>query len=365
MDVNDISLHFHNLSNEKKGRFLVNFKILLELAQDAMALRGPYRFVLDSNIIMRLEDFEKENFQEGLLATMLFFDFYKKQSQFKADLIVTPVVFYEFFRLQNVSNLKEYWARFQSIRSLIEDNLGAEVLFENLDSFENTEHYINCIEHDSDLIKERLLEIENDDFRYDFIRPPGGVMGAVRKDGLIEVAPISAADHLYEEINTHYFHPHYVGLCLKDHMAHKLSTNPDNNLDIAKKYDDDYLLREVVHLDKKGRVKGLADIELLWKGNVRGQFNSQSRGNYHPASIPLTVDTNLFLSLKEMSGYGVASDQIIGGEDPAIMKAKMESSFDDANRRMDRAKEQQIEFVESSHQYLEDISSKFEQEENV
>lgn len=365
MDVNDISLHFHNLTDEKKDRFIINFKILLGLAEDAMALRGPYRFVLDSNIIMRLEDFERESFQEGLLAIMLFFDYYKQQSQFKADLIVTPVVFYEFFRLQNVSNLKEYWAKFQSIRSLIEDSLGADVLFDNLDSFEKTEQYINCIEHDSNLIRERLLEIKGNEFRYDFIRPPGGVMGALRKDRMIEVAPISAADHLYEDLNTQYFHPHYVSLFLKDHMAHKLSTNPENNLDVAKKYDDEYLLREVVHLDRKGRVKGLADIELLWKGNIRNQFNSQSRGNYHPASIPLTVDTNLFLSLKKMSGYGVTSDQIGGGEDPAIMRAKMESSFDDANRRMTRAKEQQIEFIKSSDEYLKSISSKFDRKGSV
>ncbi len=360
MDVRDISLHYQKLSDEKKGRFLINFKILLELAEDAMALRGPYRFVLDSNIIMRLEDFERESFQEGLLAIMLFFDFYKKQSQFKSDLVVTPVVFYEFFRLQNVSSLKEYWFKFQSIRSLIEDNLGAEVLFDTLDSFEKTEHYINCIEHDSDLIKKRLLEIKSDDFRYDFIRPPGGVMGGLRKDGLIEVPPIFAADQLYEDLDTRYFHPHYVGLFLKDHIAHKLSTNPDNNMDVAKRYDDEYLLREVVHLDSKERVRGLADIELLWKGNIRGQFDSQSRGNYHPASIPLTVDTNLFLSLKKMSGYGVTSDQIIGGEDPDIMKAKMESSIDDANRRMTRAKDQQIEFINSSQVYLKEISSKFD-----
>ena len=362
MDVNDISIHFHKLSDEKKNRFLINFKILMELAEDAMALRGPYRFVLDSNIIMRLEDLDKENYQEGLLSIMLFFDFYKQQSQFDADLIVNPVVFYEFFRLQNVSNLKEYWVKFQSIRSLIEDNLGAEILFENLDSFENTQHFINCIEHDSDLIKERLLEINSNDFNYDFIRKPGGVMGALRKDGLIEVAPISAADHLYEELNTQYFHPHFVSLFLKEHMAHKLSTNPKNNLDVAKKYDDEYLLREVLHLDKKQRLKGLADIELLWKGNVRDQFNSQSRGNYHPVSIPLTIDTNLFLSLKKMSSYGVASDEIVGGEDPAIMRAKMDSSFDDANRRMTRAKEQQIDFIKSSQNYVKSISSKFQNE---
>ncbi|MBL0657304.1 hypothetical protein [Aeromonas dhakensis] len=335
------------------------------MAEDAMSLKGPYRFVLDSNIIMRLEDYERECFQEGLLSIMLFFDYYKQQSQFKADLIVTPVVFYEFFRLQNVSNLKEYWGKFQSIRGLIERSLGTDVLFDNLDSFEKTEHYINCIEHDSNLIKERLLEIKDSEFDYDFIRSPGGVMGALRQDGMIEVAPILAADHLYKDLNTQYFHPYYVALFLKDHMAHKLSTNSVNNLDVAKEYDNEYLLREVVHLDRKGRVKGLADIELLWKGNIRSQFNSQSRGNYHPVSIPLTVDTNLFLSLKKMSGYGVVGDQIVGGEDPDIMKAKTEILLDDVNRRMTRAKEQQNEFIKSRNEYLKNISSKFEIKINI
>lgn len=365
MKVEEISKHFQALSEEKKYRFLHNFNFLSELAKDAMALRGPYRFVLDSNIIMRFEDLKRKDFHEGLLSVMLFFDLFRSQSKFCADLIVTPVVFYEFFRLQNVSSLKEYWQKFQSIRSLIEDSLDTEVLFEKLDTFESTEHYIRCIEHDAEVIKNRLINIRTSEFRYDAVRPPGGVMGALRADGMIEVlSPIFAADHLYEDVETHYFHPFYVGLFLKDHIAQKIESHPQNNFSAGK---EDYILRDVVHLDNKDRVKGLADIELLWKCNVRDQFNMQAMGNYHPASIPLTVDQNLFFSLKKMSGFGVSSGEIYGGEDIDEATAKMESSFDDANRRMSRAKEQQISFERSCIEYLESISPLFtlEKDENL
>lgn len=72
MDVKEISKHFHLLTDEQKSRFILNFEILLEQGEDAMALRGPYSFVLDSNVIMRLEDRESGKYLEGLLAIMLF-----------------------------------------------------------------------------------------------------------------------------------------------------------------------------------------------------------------------------------------------------------------------------------------------------
>ena len=114
-----------------------------------------------------------------------------------------------------------------------------------------------------------------------------------------------------------------------------------------------------MHLDNKGRVKGLADIELLWKCNVRHQFNMQAMGNYHPASIPLTVDTNLFISLKKMTGFGVTSRVIGDGEDIGEATAKKESSFDDANRRMTRAKDQKIALNSSCVEYVKRIAPFF------
>lgn len=359
MDAKEISKHFHILTDQQKSRFISNFKNLLDQGEGAMLLRGPYRFVLDSNIIMRLEELEGGKYSEGVLAIMLFFDFYKNQSAFHSDLIITPVVFYEFYKLRNVGSLKEYWEKFKSIRTLVENALSVDVQFENLGSHEEAEYYISSIEHDSELIKARLKSIKEDDL-HDLIMLPGGKIEEWIKNGSMKLEPILAANYIYEDLDTTYFDTYYVSLFLKDHIAYKLFTNPGKYIKTDENFEYDYLLRKVVFIDNKERVIGLADIELLSKCNVRHQFDYQSQGTYFPASIPLTIDNNLFLSLKKLSGGQIASEEIIVGENPDDIKTKLASSFEDANRRMGRAEEQLLKYSSASNDYLKSISNLFQ-----
>jgi hypothetical protein len=286
---------------------------------------------------MRFEDFNSGVVKEGLFAVMLFFDFYNSQTQFKADFVITPVVFYEFFRLQKVDSLKNFWDKFKSLRSLIEDTLNVDVLFEGLYSYEITETNISKIIKDNNSIKRKLEEIKKDSFSYKFNRSAKGVTGVLRNDGTVDVSPIFAADHVYKPFKTLYFNPEIVSLFMKDHIAHKMVGNPDNDIKIKDR--SNYGLREVLHLDSKGRVKGLADIEILTACNVRHQFSCQKHGNYFPVSIPITIDKNLIAALRNMAGHSVSSEEIIPGDDMGL--THLERSFDDASRRMGRSKRQQ------------------------
>ena len=364
MKLNEISNHYKKLNSNQKRRFEFFLNMLMEQCEKAMVLRGPYRFILDSNIIIRFENMSNSNNFEGLLAIMAFFIFYRKQSVFKADLLITPPVFYEFFRLKNMKTLVEFWENFKSIRFMIEDTLNIDVLFKNLDSFEKTNSFIKLIEDDANKIKKELIEINKKEWNYDFIRKPGGVVGFARRDEfMIEVPPLSAAEHLYEELDTQYYHPYYVGLFLKDHIAYKLVNNPNNNQEIINKYLDDhkYNLREVLFIDKRNRLKGLADIEVLTYCNLTSQFDQQPHSSYFPASIPLTLDTNLFISLVRYSQCSIASPKIIGGvDDKASFKAKLESSFDDIKRRMTRADNKQRQLVKASADFLGEVSELFD-----
>lgn len=347
MNRNELNRIFHEFSDEEKYRAIELFFKLTESTVWSMALRGPYKFILDSNVVMRFEEFNSGVVKEGLFAVMLFFDFYNSQTQFKADFVITPVVFYEFFRLQNVDSLKNYWEKFKSLRSLIEDTLNIDILFEGLFSYEITEVNISKIIKDHNSIKRKLEEIKMNSFNYKFNRSPKGVTGVLRNDGTIDVSPIFAADHVYKPFKTSYFNSEIVSLFMKDHIAHKMTVNPDNDIKIRDKCN--YGLREVLHLDSKGRVKGLADIELLTACNVRYQFGCQKHGNYFPVSIPITIDKNLTDALKNMAGHSVSSEEIMLGDEMGL--THLERSFDDASRRMGRSKRQQESLSKSISDY--------------
>jgi len=359
VNIEKIAKHYQKLNDNQKRRFHINYFWLTQLCKSAISLRGPYKFVLDSSIVMRLEDVRKENYLEGILSVMMFFDFYKKQDLFDADLVLTPVVFYEFFRCRQVESLQSYWKNFTKVRNLIEDTLQTEVLNENLDSFEKTENFINLIEHDVKQIKKRLLEIRSETFNYNFVQHPEGVTGIIRDDGFLNVPPVMAAEQIYKEIETKYFHPGYVGLFLKDHIVYKLCNNPKNDLEFANQFENEFDLKNVMYLDNNNKVKGLADIELLTKCNVRHQFDLQRQGNYFPASIALTIDHNLGLALTNMSQM-VISNELIGGEKKEDMKAKIDISHDDISRRMNKLDDIQISFAEVEQNYYREISKLFD-----
>jgi hypothetical protein len=361
MHIDTIATHFNKLPSKQQKRFVHNLMMLFDQEFSGLSLRGPFRLVLDSNVLMRIEDIEKGATSEGVLAVLSFFDYFKSQSHYKADLLIRPSVFYEYCRHQAFGALSNHWERFKRLRDSVERELGIEVLFDGIANYSDAEVTFAAIERDASKIRQELISIQERNWLYDFVRPPGGVNGGLRKDLKIEVPPSFAAEQLFEGIATEYFNPHYVALFLRDHIAFALANNPRNDLAVAAKYEnrDGYELRKVLYLNTKQDLRGLADIELLSLCNTQAQFRAQAKGQYWPASIPLTVDENLHLSLQSRSSYGVSSEPIIGGEPQAEMHAKLESSFNDAKRRMDRAGEQQERCLAAQTDYAKSIAPLF------
>lgn len=361
MDIDTIASHYNRLTAKQQKRFINNLMMLFDQEFSALSLRGPFRLVLDSNVLMRIEGMEKGETSEGVLAVLCFFDYFKIQNHYEADLLIRPPVFYEYCRHQAFGSLSSHWERFKGLRDSLERELGIEVLFDGIARYSDAEETFAAIENDASKIRQELISIQERNWLYDFVRSPGGVNGVLRKDLKIEVPPSFAAEHLFEGIATEYFNPYYVALFLRDHIAFALANNPQNDLAVAAKHEsrDGYELRKVLYLNTKKDLRGLADIELFSLCNTQAQFHAQAKGQYWPASIPLTVDENLYLSLRSRSSFGVTSEAIIGGEPQSEMHAKLESSFNDAQRRMDRAREQQERCITAQSDYAKSISHLF------
>lgn len=358
MHVKEIAEALPRLKKKSQKRFFENIFILFEQLTSSVILRGPYRLVVDSNIIMRLESYQNGKITEGALSIFLFFEFLKRSS-FSCDIVIRPSVFYEFVRQKNFTSVRQHWNDFKMLSDTIRNELDLIPFFDGIETFHNANHYLELIEHDVELITKELQEYKNRDWKFDFIRRPGCFNGAVIDDQLIEVPPFFAAQGLYKELGMKYFDEGQAQRFLIDHMSKHISEHPDNDKRIIDKYkgENEFLLTKILKLTAKGNLSGIADIDILTLCNVQTQFNQQSHGRYYPASIGLSIDSNLASALSYFSGIRLNSGEMTGGmEYKDSNSAKMEAFIHD-QERVHEGDERMKRISEEQKQFFEEISS--------
>ncbi|WP_454833535.1 hypothetical protein [Pseudomonas lini] len=361
MNIDEIIKHSNELNPKSRKRFVENFVTLLDQIESSVMLRGPYRLVLDSNIIMRLEDYRQGKINEGVLSILLAFMLIKKLPH-HVDLVIRPSVFYEYLRLRNVKSTREHWERFKELKSIIEDELGSVLLFDGIETYSGAEYYLNLIQSDSDKITKTLHSYEQRDWRFNFIQPPGcGFGGIPAKNGeFIIVPPVFAAEGLYEKVKLEYFDERTASRFFMEHIEKKIAECKFNDQQIITHYGSDtkYLLTKVLKLTAKGNLEGLADLDILSICNVQTQFINQSHGRYVPASIGLSIDRNLANALSFYSSIRLTSPKM-GGSDQNVddNMAEMEAFFHDQSR-IREGEERFKQAIQSSREFLRELSSK-------
>jgi len=315
MEISKIADEIKRLKPKAHERFAENLIMLISQIERSVMLRGPYRLVVDSNILMRLESYRSGNITEGLLSILLAFALIKRLP-FHIDVVVRPVVFYEFLRLKNVTSTREHWERFKELKAIIENELEIILFFDGIETYAGAEYYGNLIASDANKIANALRSYQDRDWRFDFIRKAGDFDGAWLGNGLIEVPPFLAAKGLYTELGLEYFNEGRASIFFVDHIEKHLTECPQNNKEIIKKYATDkiFLLTKILKLSPKGVLVGLADIDILTLCNIQSQFNDQALGRYVPASIGMSIDENLSKALHYFSSIHLSSLQMRGGE---------------------------------------------------
>ncbi len=361
MNIEEIIKHSNELNPKSRKRFVENLVILLDQIESSVMLRGPYRLVLDSNIIMRLEDYRQGKINEGVLSVLLAFILIKKLPH-HIDLVIRPSVFYEYLRLRNVKSTREHWEKFKELKSIIEDELGSVLFFDGIETYSGAEHYLNLIQEDADKITKTLRSYEQRDWHFNFIQPPGcGFSGIPAKNGeFIIVPPFFAAEGLYKEIELKYFNKYTASRFFIEHIEKKVSECKLNNQQIISHYrtNSKYLLTKVLKLTAKGNLEGLADLDIFSICNVQTQFVNQSHGRYVPASIGLSIDSNLADALSFYSSIRLTSPKM-GGSEHNIddNMAGMEAFFHDQSR-VKEGEDRLKQAILSSREFLKELSSK-------
>ncbi|MGY4661149.1 hypothetical protein ACVWZ9_001943 [Pseudomonas chlororaphis] len=361
MNIEEIIKHSNELKPKSHKRFVENLVTLLDQIESSVMLRGPYRLVLDSNIIMRLEDYRQGKINEGVLSILLAFMLIKKLPH-HVDLVIRPSVFYEYLRLRNVKSTREHWEKFKELKSIIEDELGSVLFFDGIETYAGAEYYLNLIQDDADKITKTLHSYEQRDWRFNFIQPPGcGFSGIPAKNGeFIIVPPVFAAEGLYKEIELKYFNKHTASRFFIEHIEKRVTECKLNDQQIISRYgtNSKYLLTKVLKLTAKGNLEGLADLDIFSICNVQTQFINQSHGRYVPASIGLSIDSNLANALSFYSSIRLTSPKM-GGNEHNIddNMAEMEAFFHDQSR-VKEGEERFKQAIQSSKDFLKELSSK-------
>ena len=342
MNIDTIAKKVKNLKPASRAAFEKNVVLLFDQFYEAAVLRKPYRLVLDSNIIIQLENYREDSVSEGLLSIFLFFDYFRRSS-FDADIVVMPSVFYEFLRQKSIASAREHWKQFKNVKTVIKKELGFPALFDEVVTFEEAKHYCELIEEDAKKIEAELVRYRKTNWQFNLVGTLGG-----------EVPPFFAARGLYKELGLRYFNEALASRFLIEHMARNIAECKENDQRIIRKYvrKDDFLLTKVLKLHKD-KIKGLADVDIWTRCNVQTQSNWQAHERYVPASIGLSLDRNLAKALSFFSNpyvtFEVASENDIDDN-----MAITEEGHDDIIR-VEEGQERKLRVGGEQAEYLKEV----------
>lgn len=360
MEIQEIALRFKALKKKSKNTFIQNLSNLFTQIESAVILDGPYRLVLDSNIIMRLESYRQGNVSEGLLSILLAFKLIK-QLPFHFDLVVRPTVFYEYLRQKNLKSTHEHWVKFKELKDLIEEELGSKLFFDGIETYQGAEKYLELIQSDAKKIKEALISYQNENWHINFVQRAGsGVAGLpITGTGYILVPPIFVADAIFQPLGLEYFDEVKSSQFFTQYIHKYIIECKLNDRDVIDKYnkEEEFLFTQILKLTSKGNLMGIADLDIYTTCNIHSQFSNQSHSRYAPASAALTIDRNLARALRNsISHYITSGAMVCGPENKDDNNAKMEAFIEEQKRMRESEKRHRIA-IEVSRGFVKDLLS--------
>lgn len=360
METEEISTRFKSLKQKTKITFTQNLFSLLNQIESAVILEGPYRLVLDSNIIMRLESYRQGNVSEGLLSILLAFKLIKRLP-FHFDLVVRPTVFYEYLRQKNLKSTHEHWIKFKELKNLVEEELHSKLFFDGIETYQGAEYHLQLIQNDAEKIKKALIAYQNENWNINFVQRAGsGVAGfPISGTGYILVPPAFAADALYSPLGLEYFDEVKSSQFFIQYIHKYIIECKDNDKDVIDKYnyEKDFLFTQILKLTSKGNLMGLADLDIYTNCNIRNQFSNQSHSRYAPASAALTIDGKLAKALRNSNAHHITSGGMVcGPENEDDNKAKMEAFIEEHKRMQESEKRHRIA-IKASRDFMKELLS--------
>lgn len=358
MDLHEIIKQSKLLKPKSQQKMGENLFHLIDQIESSVILEGPYRLVLDSNIIMRLESYRQGVISEGLLSILLAFMLIKRLP-YRFDMVVRPTVFYEYLRQKNLTSSHEHWRKFKELKDLVEEELGSKLFFDGIETYQGAEHYLNLIQSDSDKITTTLRSYQQKNWKFNFIQQAGcGFTGMLSSDArFVLIPPAFAAEALYVPMSLDYFDERKSSRFFIEYIEKNLIECERNDKEFIAKYNskEEFLFTRILKLSPKGNLVGLADLDIYSTCNINNQFSDQSHSRYAPASAALTIDRNLALALRRSTSHHITSGEIVGGPDNADdFDAKMDA-FKEEHKRIRESEKRHRIACEATKAFMEEL----------
>ena len=351
MKKSQIISEIQKLSDREINQFFKSSYYLRECFSTGTRLIGPYNLILDNNIFLRLEEWQKGKISSNLLAIFAFFEWFKSQNKFQCRIVLVASIFYEYCRKSQFEDLNQYWDQFQELKKVFKSYIGLDIFnHENISSFENAKLAIDKIQHDENVLIKEHKRLSNEPFSLIKLKEQ------LNNEGIDDSRFKNLfSDYLcrfyLEEVQTKYFSSNVFYSLLIEKIKRKISKMKEfkKNFDLKIYHEH---LNPIVKINDR-RVKGIGDLELFLIGNLKSQNEMQKNGqNYYPY-IPLTLDDDLFKVLKKnavmINGWSFQK-----GKDDDVFESIMRQDYEDQKRRVPFAENNMKGFYESYENYFDD-----------
>lgn len=360
----EIKQEIHNLDEEEKKYLIDKFNFLVSNIISALGFPEPIQLIIDNQILNDLKYFETNKSKNRkryirLLSVFMVFDCLLFYLEHNINVLLTPAVFFEFNHKKIPETEKNFKAVFNECISLLSE-FGVNTLsFFSLEDFQVAKKYLKNIERDEHKIRNIITKLKlkqqkssfklfdrfkwmtenNEKAKCELFRPP------------FMIAYQIAAK---QNIKLKYFNRDIVNLFIASHLEPEIySHNAQTNL--VKQKIKGFRNKSIektksVSNIKKGKLKGLADIEIIQYCNFSSQFSS----NMNHTLFALTFDDKVSQLLNERTEFSLHSEEISGKDDEENFKAKFDNFIADI-KRIELAEEKESKAIKKLAIFYQDL----------
>ena len=348
----DIKNFLTNCSQEQEKEFAIAFDKAFGLLHKYLVESNRLIILLDTNAIQDILSSSNDQKREArYFASKAILCFMEDYANTLLWMGVTPTVFYELNGLAPIKSKREY-EQIYGKQLKVAIDLGVRVHEMGFRNFSELKVVNKKIYHDAKKIGSAISKINQKDWKTNFENKYGGI-----------TIPFAIAEEETPNIKLKYFSAFQVKFLLMHQIEKKMyAENKDSQA--ARNLMNHNLMSSLGRLNKlkKGKLTGLADIELL----THAELSSQSRYKLPTVTAALTYDDNLLESLHERSAMISEGARYVAkpGSDPSGFASSFVYEMKMGDKRNKECNRKHEEIISQLNDFCENVFPKKEQKQN-
>lgn len=276
-----------NSTDEEKADFYACFLDQYRFMHYYLVEANRFTLLLDTNVIQDvLSSKEIRQREVRHIATKALLCFLEDYAHANIWLCVTPAVLYELNGQEPISKLSDY-RKVLGITEEVAVELGISTYNAGFNSFKDLCRKTKLLYLDSKNVKKALSKINKKSWKMNFEHDRGRIN-----------IPMAVAERDIPNIKLRYLNPFYVKWALMNVIERKMFEQNKHQKKARKLMNDNHEGISKLFKLEKGVLKGIADIDLLSRANLKSQTSSNSP----VMTSAITYDRSLFLALSDRLG---------------------------------------------------------------